>query len=129
MCILKICEEKLSVYSSAAYKFINEFSVITEGYSEHQIFNCDEIGLYFKMLLRYTFASVNNRPDGTKKAKGRMTINDCANVSGTIKLPLLLIGKTLNPRSPRNLNKEALPAVYHSQKMLGSVVIFLRLVF
>ena len=68
---LKICGEKLSPDNLAANKFINKFSVITEGYSEHQIFNCDEIGLYFKMLLRYTFTSVHNRPDGTKKAKAK----------------------------------------------------------
>ena len=113
---LKICGEKLSSDSSAANKFINEFSVITEGYSEHQIFNCDETGLYFRMLPGYTLTSIHNRPDGTKKAKDRVTINACANASGTIKLPLLLIGKAKNPRCFRNLNKEALPVVYRSQK-------------
>ena len=51
-----------------------------------------------------------------KKAKDRVTINACANASGTIKLPLLLIGKAKNPRCFRNLNKEALPVVYRSQK-------------
>ena len=113
---LKICGEKLSADSSAANKFINEFSVITEGYSKHQIFNCDETGLYFRMLPGHTLASVNDRPDGTKKAKDRVTINACANASGTIKLPLLLIRKAKNPRCFRNLNKEALPVVYRSQK-------------
>ena len=113
---LKICGEKLTADNSAANKFINKFSVITEGYSEHQIFNCDEIGLYFKMLPRYTFTSVHNRPDGTKKAKDRVTINACANASGTIKLTLLLIGKAKNPRCFCNLNKEALPVLYCSKK-------------
>ena len=48
---------------------MNKFSVLTEGYSEHQIFNCDETGLYFRMLPGYTLTSVHNRPDGTKKQK------------------------------------------------------------
>ena len=39
-----ICGKKISADSSTANKFINEFSVITEGYSEQQIFNCDETG-------------------------------------------------------------------------------------
>ena len=68
------------------------------------------------MLPGHTLASVNDRPDGTKKAKDRVTINACANASGTIKLPLLLIRKAKNPRCFRNLNKEALPVVYRSQK-------------
>ena len=112
---LKICGEKLSSDSSSAEQFVNEFSGITEGYSEHQIFNCDETGLYFRMLPGHTLASVHNWPDGTKKAKDRVTINACANASGTIKLPLLLIGKAKNPRCFRNLNKEALPVVYRNQ--------------
>ena len=45
-----------------------------------------------------------------------MTTNVCANASGTIKLLLLLIGKAENPRCFRNLNKEALPVDYRSQK-------------
>ena len=65
------------------------------------------------MLPGHTLASVHNRTDGTKKAKDRVKINACANASGTIKLPLLLIGK--NPRCFHNLNKEALPVVYQNQ--------------
>ena len=38
---LKICGEKLSSDTSSAEIFINEFISITEGYSKHQIFNCD----------------------------------------------------------------------------------------
>ena len=112
---LKICGEKLSADSSSAEQFVNGFSAMTEGYSNDQLFNCDETGLYFKMLPGHTLASVHNRPDGTKKAKDRVTINTCANASGTIKLPLLLIGKAKNPRCFRNFNKNVLPVVYRNQ--------------
>ena len=67
------------------------------------------------MLPGHTLASVHNRPDGTKKDIRQGDINACANASGTIKLPLLLIGKAKNPRCFRNLNKEALPVVYRNQ--------------
>ena len=66
------------------------------------------------MLPGHTLASIHNRLDGTKKTKDKVTINVCANASGTIKLPLLLIGKAKNPRYFRNLNKEALPVVYRN---------------
>ena len=95
-----------------------------------QIFNCDETGLYFKMLPGHTLASVHKQPDGTKKAKDRVTINACANASGTIKLPLLFIGKAKNPRCFRKINKEALPVVYRNQKKcLDQHTHFQRLVF
>ena len=112
---LKICGEKLSADSPSAEQFVNVFSAMTEGYSNDQLFNCDETGRYFKMLPGHTLASVHNRSDGTKKAKDRMTINACANASGTIKLPLFLIGKAKNSRCFRNLNKTALPVVYRNQ--------------
>ena len=113
---LTLSGEKLSSDSFSAEQFINGFSVMTEGYSADQIFNCDETGLYFKMLPGHTLASVHKQPDGTKKAKDRVTINACANASGTIKLPLLFIGKAKNPRCFRKINKEALPVVYRNQK-------------
>ena len=113
---LTISGEKLSSDSLPAEQFINGFCAMTEGYSADQIFNCDETGLYFKMLPGHTLASVYNQPDGTKKAKDMVTINACANASGIIKLPLLLIGKGKNPRCFRKLNKEALPVVYRNQK-------------
>ena len=72
------------------------------------------------MLPGHTLASIHNQPDGTKNAKDRVTINACTNASGTIKLPLLLIGKAKNLRCFRKINKEALPVAYRNQKMLGS---------
>ena len=44
------------------------------------------------MLPKRTYATYHNDPVGTKKARERVTINACANQSGTIKLTLLLIG-------------------------------------
>jgi len=67
---LKICGEKLSSDTSSAEIFINEFISITEGYSEHQIFNCDETGLYFKMLPGHALASVNDRPERRRQNTG-----------------------------------------------------------
>ena len=101
--------------SPSAEQIVNGVSAMTKGYSNDQLFNCDETGLYFKMLPGHTLASVHNRPDGTKKAKDRVTINACAIASGTIKLPLLLIDKAKNPHCFRNLNKNALPVVYRNQ--------------
>ena len=64
---LKLCGEKLSSDNSSAELFVNELSGIIKGYSEHQIFYCDETGLYFKMLPEHTLASVHNWSDGMKK--------------------------------------------------------------
>lgn len=52
--------------------------------------------------------------EGLKKAKDRVTINACANVTGTIKLPLLIIGKSKRPRCFAGMNMDALPVIYRN---------------
>ncbi len=67
--------------------------------SMDQVFNCDETGLYFRLLPVQTLvASFEKSAEGRKKSKDRVTINACSNASGTIKLPLHLIGKAKRPR-------------------------------
>lgn len=68
------------------------------------------------MLPGRTLATVHNRPSVTKKAKERVTINACSNVTGSIKLPLLFIGKAKKSRCFRGNDKETLPLVYKNQK-------------
>ena len=53
--------------------------------------------------------------DGRKTKKDRVTINACANASGTIKLPLLMIGKSKNPRCFKHINRDNLPVHYCNQ--------------
>ena len=44
-----------------------------------------------------------------------MTINACSNALGTIKLPLLFIGKYKKPRCFKNISRESLPVIYENQ--------------
>jgi len=39
-----------------------------------------------------------------------------ANMTGTEKLKLLVIGKSLNPRAFKNVKKESLPVIYEANK-------------
>ena len=113
---LAIFGEKNSSDKAAANEFVEKFKLITKGYSEDQLFNADETGLYFRMLPQRTLASIHNEPFGTKKARERVTINACSNASGSIKLPLLMIGKSKKPRCFKNIDQKTLPVVYRHQK-------------
>ena len=53
---------------------------------------------------------------GFKKAKDRVTTSACSNASGTVKLSLLLIGKSKKPRCFSRVNLELLPFLYWGQK-------------
>ena len=78
----------------SACEFQYHFSSVIDGYSHDQVFNCDETGLQFCLLPAKTLARLfEKRAEGRKKAKKRVTVSACANVIGSIKLPLLIIGK------------------------------------
>lgn len=115
---LSLQGEKLSADVPAADKFIPDFQqVISEGgYSHEQVFNCDESGLYYKLLPSKTMAAhFEKSAAGRKTQKDRITINACSNVTGTIKLPLQFIGKAKKPRCFKNIDVSSLPDIYNNQ--------------
>jgi hypothetical protein len=83
-------------------------------YSPKDIFNADEFGLFYSMLpdKTYTFKGASCR--GIKVNKERITVLVCANLDGTEKLPLLVIGKSKQPRCFRSTR--LLPCTYHHNK-------------
>ena len=71
-----------------------------EGYSLDQLYNADETALILKLVPQTTIASVQEKiAHGRKKDKGKVTVMPCANVSGSNRLPLMVIGTATNPRS------------------------------
>ena len=116
---LSLQGEKLSADTEAAVCFVASFSEFVEekDYSIDQIFNCDETGLNFRLLPDKTLAaSFEKSADGRKKSKERVTLNVCSNASGTINLPLHLIGKARKPRCFKGVNMDLLPVKYSGQK-------------
>ena len=109
--------EKQSADVDAAESWVEEkLPELIENYEEDDIFNADETGLYWRGLPdRGYYASSNNnkQPSGAKIPKERVTALVTANMSGTEKLPMLVIGKYANPRCfPKDKSK--LPVIYRN---------------
>ncbi|XP_057657371.1 jerky protein homolog-like [Diorhabda carinulata] len=105
---------KLSADSAAAENFIEKFKTAAESYDPEFVYNADETGLVWKALPKTTLASKReSSAPGHKVSKERVTVLNCANSTGNHKLPLLLIGKSKNPRAFKNVKK--LPLFYKSQ--------------
>lgn len=69
------------------------------------------------MLPSRTLAEIKERQaPGFKGSKDRYTIGVCSNVTGSCRLPLVMIGKSMNPRAIKNISKESLPVYYTNQK-------------
>jgi hypothetical protein len=75
---------------------LEELYGIIAQYDLENVYNRDDIGLFFRLLLRYSLLMPNediSTTRGKKKAKDRVSLIICANASGTHKIPYALIGK------------------------------------
>lgn len=110
-----LCGESASVSNVLAENWIEQkLPSLIEPYSPNNIFNADETGLFFKCLPNKTLTFKNQRCFGGKHSKERVTVLLGANMSGTEKLKVVLIGKSSNPRCFRGVKSLGLD--YYSNK-------------
>ncbi len=78
-------------------------------FSADDVFNLDETGLFWQLLPNKTMAFRGERCTGGKKSKQRITLLVGANMSGSEKFPLLVIGTSKRPRAFKN---KEIPVTY-----------------
>ena len=91
-------------------------------FKAEDIFNADKSGLFYRCLPDKTHVFKNDKCAGGKLSKERLTVLVTASMAGE-KLPLLVIGKSANPRCFKNIKK--LPLPYESNKkawMIAAIV-------
>lgn len=90
---------------------------ILQEYSPDDVFNADETGLFWRMEPKKSFVLKGETCSGGKQSKERVTVLPCANMSGSEKLPLLVIGKFEKPRCFKGITTDRLPTEYkHNNK-------------
>lgn len=103
----RINGEKKSSDIDAALNFEKEFKATIEeyNYKKEQIFNCDELGLFFKALERRTIVSQDRKDiSGINNPKDRISVLLCSNMTYECKLKPLVIGKFERPRCLKGVN-------------------------
>lgn len=92
--------------------------VIREGeYTPQQVFNVDEIGLYWKRMPEGTFISVEEKAQpGFKPSQDRLMLLLGGNAAGDLKLKPLLVYHSENPRALKGYSKPNLPVIWRSNK-------------
>ncbi|XP_071150620.1 tigger transposable element-derived protein 6-like [Mytilus edulis] len=111
----KVNGESASVDTTTVEEYHTRLPDITKGYTQADIFNCDETGLFNWALPDKTFGVKNQSCKGGKNAKERLTVMfACSSTGG--KLKPLVIGKSNNPCCFKNVNKGNLPVTYYSNK-------------
>ena len=92
----------------------NVLPVVLNGYSDDQIYNADETGLFYQCLPNKTLHFRGEKCTGGKRSKNRISVLLCTNKSGTDKLKPLVIGKSKNPRCFKNVR--SLPVDYKNNQ-------------
>jgi hypothetical protein len=93
---------------------LEELYEIIAQYDPKNVYNMDEIGLFFLLLRRSSLLMPNkdiSTTIGKKKAKDRISFI-CANASRTHKIPYALIGK---PKEPACIKDRQWPIPYFNQ--------------
>lgn len=92
---------------------------ILRDYDANDIYNADDTGIFYKCLPDKTHALKGEICSGGKKAKDRLTALVASNMSGTDKLPLLLIGK---PRCFKNVKSLPVKYTFNSKAWMMSSI-------
>ncbi|XP_062538252.1 tigger transposable element-derived protein 4-like [Armigeres subalbatus] len=109
----KICGESAAVDSIMAENYMtNILPGLIKEYEPMDIYNADETGFFYKCLPDKTYAFKSESCHGGKYSKQRLTVLCATNMDGTDKLPLLVIGKSRNPRCFKNV--KSIPVAYRA---------------
>ncbi|XP_039386738.1 tigger transposable element-derived protein 4-like [Mauremys reevesii] len=94
-----ICGESAAVQQEQVDSWLKtQMRTILDTYETWNIFNADETGVFWKCLPDKTMAFRGEACHGGKKSKDRLAVLVAANMDGSQKLPLYVIGKSKNPR-------------------------------
>lgn len=109
-----VCGESGSVDEQAADVWKTDVLQMIEETPANNIFNVDETGLFYKCTPDKTLTFKGERCSGGKHSKERVTLLIGANMDGTEKLPLLMVGKSKNPRCLKHV--KTMPIDYKGNK-------------
>ena len=89
---------------------------LLERYAPEDIYNADETGVFFQMLPNKTLAFKGEKCTGGKESKVRVSVMLLANMTGTDKQRILVIGKSQKQRCFQNISITQLGVTYRSNK-------------
>ena len=111
ICQKRICGESAAVDEQTTETWLSTtLLTLLEDFEPQDVFNADKTGLFFKMLPEKILEFKGTPCHGGKYSKERITVLVGANADGTEKLPLLVIGKSKQPRCFKNVR--SLPTAY-----------------
>ena len=112
----KVCGEAKSVDSDSDImrEWSERLQTILSQFSPENIFNADETGLFYRLHSDKTLEFKGVDCHGGKQSKERLIVMVCANMTGSEKLKLFVVGKSRKPHCFKNV--KTLPTDYTANK-------------
>uniref|UniRef100_H3AE17 HTH CENPB-type domain-containing protein n=1 Tax=Latimeria chalumnae TaxID=7897 RepID=H3AE17_LATCH len=83
---------------------------VLQQYNPENVYNADESGLFYRLLPHMSLVLKGETCNARKRSKDQISILPCAIMTGSDKLPMLLIGKSTKPRCFKGM--KSLPTEY-----------------
>jgi hypothetical protein len=91
---------------------LSDICVVVDAYAKKDVFNMDETGLCWCLQADNSLAT--HQLEGRNINKERIILVICTNSDSSEKILLTIIGKHLNPRCFKGINRDTLGARYHA---------------
>ena len=118
----RLCGEGSSADLSQLDQWDEKLQNILQTYQPKDIFNADETALFFKCTPDKTYRVKGQAAKGGKQPKERLSLLVAANMDGSQKLDLLLIGKFKKPRCFKNVQHLPVPCEANAKAWMTSTV-------
>lgn len=103
----------LSAEQCIITEWLNKVKELISGYEERNIFNCDETGLFYRILPENTTSFINETCCEGNLSRERFTIMLCVNMAGEFEKPLI-IGKIGKQKCIDNIKTDDLGIIWKS---------------
>ena len=114
--------EAANVDQAIIQNWIETLPSLIKDRDRRDVFNCDELGLFFKLTPSRSYAIKGNNFRTGKNSKERVTLLLAANMAGNEKLPPLMIGKSQNPRCFNKIKRKPVMYRWNRKAWMTSVV-------
>ncbi|KRZ65968.1 Tigger transposable element-derived protein 4, partial [Trichinella papuae] len=120
----RLCGKARSSNTESVDAWLNSvWPALRQQYNDDGIFNRDETGVFYGLGPKQTLKFKGEKCIGGKHSKSRVTVFLCANMTGTDKRKLLVIGNSKKPRCFKSAKQ--LPVTYAAnQKAWMTATIF-----
>ena len=115
-------EKKDTDFEAAGSWKTSVLAELLREYSPRDVYNADDTGVYFRAVPDGTLCFSTDKLFGRKKAKDRVTVLVCVNMDGSDKRPLLVIGKSNQPRCFRGIPTLPTPYASNSSAWMTSTI-------